>query len=60
MKAGTNNPIFEGIMAHYDAIIIGTGPAGPALAVCLTDAGYRVETEKILGGPSSGSAATRR
>lgn len=29
-------------MTHYDAIIIGTGQAGPALAVRLTDAGYRV------------------
>ena len=29
-------------MNHYDAIIIGTGQAGPALAVRLTDAGYRV------------------
>lgn len=29
-------------MAQFDAIIIGTGQAGPALAVRLTDAGYRV------------------
>ncbi len=29
-------------MSQYDAIIIGTGQAGPALAVRLTDAGYRV------------------
>ncbi|MCF8095163.1 MAG: mercuric reductase, partial [Desulfobacteraceae bacterium] len=29
-------------MAQFDAIIIGTGQAGPALAVRLTEAGYRV------------------
>lgn len=29
-------------MNHYDAIVIGTGQAGPALAVRLTDKGYRV------------------
>lgn len=29
-------------MSQFDAMIIGTGQAGPALAVRLTDAGYRV------------------
>ena len=49
-------------MQKYDAIIIGTGQAGPPLAARLVDAGMKVAVieRKSLAAPASTLAASRR
>ena len=45
----------ETLMATYDAIVIGTGQAGPSLAARLANAGMSVAVveRKLFGGSSS-------
>jgi cation diffusion facilitator CzcD-associated flavoprotein CzcO len=50
----------EVVMANYDAIIIGTGQSGPALALRLVAAGWKVAIieRKLFGGTCVNTGCT--